>query len=80
MDKDGHEIEMTNDPIFGLEILNIKCPNKINRWFAVMCGSNPTICNVWKTDPCSDCPILEHYSEFKENEEKHRGMEETTNA
>ena len=28
MEKDNHEVEMTNDRVWGLEILNVKCPYK----------------------------------------------------
>jgi len=28
MSKDGHEIEMTTDPIWGLEVVDLKCPYK----------------------------------------------------
>ena len=28
MDKDGHEVKMSTDPIYGLEILDVKCPYK----------------------------------------------------
>lgn len=28
MEKDGHEIEMSNDRVWGLELLGVKCPYK----------------------------------------------------
>lgn len=38
-------------------------------WIVVLCPTisekgekyKPTLCNVWKDDPCADCPILKYY-------------------
>ena len=34
----------------------------------VICGTgHHALCEVWKTDPCSDCPIVLHFSAKSDN-------------